>query len=82
MPTTNDGEITFWFSAKNSFKFQVFTFKFSAKITHTLGMLTPVDFHSDRSCGRVVLRWKSPDVMVDCEFRWKSPDIMVMWVRV
>jgi len=56
MPTTNDGEITFWFSAKNSFKFQVFTFKFSAKITHTLGMLTPVDFHSDRSCGRVVLR--------------------------
>jgi len=40
------------------------TFKFSAKITHTPGILTPVDFHRDRSGGQVVPKWKSPDVMV------------------
>jgi len=31
---------------------------------------TPGDFHPDRSVGHVVPRWKSPDVMVDCEFGW------------
>ena len=40
------------------------TFKFSAEITHTPGILTPGDFHPDRSGGHVVPRWKSPDVMV------------------
>jgi len=55
----------------------VITFKFSAKITHTPGILTPVEFHPDRSGGHVVPKWKSPGVMVDCEFRWKSPEIMV-----
>jgi len=53
------------------------TFKFSAKITHTPGILTPGDFHPDRSGGHVVPRWKSPDVVVDCEFGWKSPDVIV-----
>ena len=50
------------------------TFKFSAKITHTPGILTPVDFHRDRSGGQVVPKWKSPDVMVRVSFlfpcRW------------
>jgi len=85
VPTANDRE---HLSA-------LITFKFSAKITHTHGILTPGDFHPDRSGGHVVPRWKSPDVMVDREFRWKSPDIMVsvssgenhpalllVWVRV
>ena len=58
MPTANDGE---HLSA-------LITFKFSAKITHTPGILTSGDFHSDRSGGHVVLRRKSFDVMVDCEF--------------
>jgi len=53
------------------------TFKFSAKITHIPGILTPGDFNPDRSGGHVVPRWKSPDVMVGCEFGWKSPVIMV-----
>ena len=57
VPTANDGE---HLSA-------LITFNFSAKITHTPGILTPRDFHPDRSGGRVVSRWKSPDVMVDCE---------------
>jgi len=67
VPTANDGE---HLSA-------LITFKFSAKITHTPGMLTPGDFHPDRSGGHVVPRWKSLDVMVDCEFRWNAPDVMV-----
>jgi len=67
VPTANDGEHV---SA-------LITFKFSAKITHTRGILTPGDFHPDSSGGHVVPRWKSPDVVVDCEFGWKSPDIMV-----
>ena len=46
-------------------------------ITHTPGILTPGDFQPDRSGDHVVPRWKSPDVMVDCEFGWKSHDIMV-----
>ena len=57
VPTANDGE---HLSA-------LITFNFSAKITHTPGILTPRDFHPDRSGGRVVSRWKSPDVMVNCE---------------
>jgi len=40
----------------------------TAKITHTPGILTPGDFHPDRSGGHVVPRRKSPHVMVDCEF--------------
>jgi len=32
------------------------TFKFSAEITHTPGILTPGDFHPDRSGGHVVPR--------------------------
>jgi len=40
------------------------TSKFSAKITHTPELLTAGDFHSDRSGGHVVPRWKSPHVMV------------------
>jgi len=32
------------------------TFKFSAKITHSPGILTPGDFHPDRSGGHVVPR--------------------------
>ena len=67
MPTANDGKHLF----------ALFTFKFSANITHTPGILTPGDFHLDRSGGHVVPRWKSPDVMIDCEFRWNSPHIMV-----
>ena len=58
VPTANNGE---HLSA-------LITFNFSAKITHIPGILTPSDFHSDRSGGRVVPRWKSPDVAVDCEF--------------
>jgi len=71
------------------------TFKFSAKITHTTGILTPVDFLPDRSGGHVVPGRKSPGVMVDCEFGWKSSVVMVsassdenhptlwlVWVRV
>ena len=38
------------------------TFEFSAQITHTPGILTPGEFHPDRSGGHVVPRWKSPDV--------------------
>ena len=43
--------------------FQVF-----AKITHTPGVLTLGYFNPGRSGGHVVPRWKSPNVMVDCEF--------------
>ena len=58
MPTANDGEHLS----------VLITFTFSAKITQTPGILTPRDFHPDRSGGGcVVPRWKSPDVMVDCE---------------
>ena len=52
-------------------------------------------FKKCRNKDHVVPRWKSPDVMVDCEFGWKSPDIMIsvnsgenhpalllVWVRV
>jgi len=46
VPTANDGE---HFSA-------MITFKFSAKITHTPGILSPADFHPDRSGGHVVPR--------------------------
>ena len=53
------------------------TFKFSATIIHTPGTLTSGDFHPDRSDGYVVPRWKSPAVLVDCEFGWKLPDIIV-----
>jgi len=67
VPTANDGEHLC----------ALITFKFSAMITHTHGIPTPGDFHPDRSGGHVVPRWKSPDVMVNCEFMWKSPDIMV-----
>jgi len=42
------------------------TFKFSAKITYTPGILTPGDFQPDSTSGQVVLRWKSPDCMADC----------------
>jgi len=57
VPTANDGE---HLSA-------LITFNFSAKITHTPGILTPRDIHPDRSGGRLVPMWKSPNVMVDCE---------------
>ena len=40
------------------------------KTTHNPGILTPVDFHPNRSGGHVVPRWKSPQVMVDYEFGW------------
>jgi len=46
VPTTNDGE---HLSA-------LITFKFSAKVTHTPGILTPGDFHPFRSGGHVVPR--------------------------
>jgi len=46
VPNANDGE---HMSA-------LITFKFSAKITHTPGVLTPGDFHPDRSGGNVVPR--------------------------
>jgi len=46
VPTANDGE---HLSA-------LITFKFSAKITHTPGILTTGDFHIDRSGGRMVPR--------------------------
>ena len=36
--------------------FALITFKFSAKITHTPGKLTPGDFHRNRSGGHVVPR--------------------------
>jgi len=65
VPPANDGEQLC----------ALITFKFSAKITHTPGILAPSDLCPDRSGGHVVPRWKSPDVMVDSEFRWKSPDI-------
>jgi len=52
-------------------------FQIFANITHTPGILTLGDFNSDRSGDHVVPRWKSPNVMIDCEFGWKSPDIMV-----
>jgi len=45
-PTANDGEHLF----------ALITFKFSAKITHSPGILTPGDFHPDRSGGHVVPR--------------------------
>ena len=70
VPTANDGE---HLSA-------LITFKFSAKITHIHGIPTPGHFHIDRSGGHVVPRWKSPDVMVNCEFMWKSPDIIGLCV--
>jgi len=44
MPTVNDGE---HLSA-------LITFKFSAKITHTPGILTPGGFRPDKSGGHVV----------------------------
>jgi len=44
------------------------TFKFSVKITHVPEILTLGDFNPDRSGGHVAPRWKSPNVMVDCEF--------------
>jgi len=50
--------------------FALITIKFSAKATHTPGIPTPGGFHSNRSGGHVVRRWKSPDVVVDCEFGW------------
>ena len=58
MPTANDGEHLS----------VLLTFKFSAKITHTPGILTTGDYHPDRSGDHVVPQLKSPDVMVDCEF--------------
>jgi len=44
MPTANDWEHVS----------TLLTFKFSAKITHTNGILTTGDFHPDRSGGYVV----------------------------
>jgi len=46
MPTANDGEPLP----------TLITSKFSAKITHTPGTLTPGDFHPDWSGGHVVPR--------------------------
>ena len=66
MPNASDGEHLL----------AMITFKFSAKITHTPGILTSGDFHPDTSGGHVVPRWKSPDVTVDCEFGWKSSCVM------
>jgi len=54
VPTAYDGE---HMSA-------LITFKFASEITHTPGILTPGDFHPDRSDDHVVPRGKSPDVMV------------------
>ena len=64
MPTANDGEQLS----------SLITFKFSAKITHTPGILIPFDFHPDKGSDQVVPRWKSPDVMVDCEFGLSPPN--------
>jgi len=58
VPTYNDGE---HLSA-------LITFKFSANISHTPGILTLGDFHSNRSGGHVAPRRKLFDVMFDCEF--------------
>ena len=58
------------------------TFKFSAKTTLTLRILNQGYFHPDRSSGDVVPRWKSPDVMVDCEFGENRPILCLVWVRV
>jgi len=44
VPTANDGEHLS----------TLITFKFSAKITLTTGILTPGDFHTDRCGGHVV----------------------------
>jgi len=55
VPTADDGEHLSAF----------ITFRLSVKISHTRGILTPGDFHSDRSGGHLVPRRKSFDVMVD-----------------
>jgi len=52
-------------------------FQVLSKVTHTPGILTLGDFNPDRSGSNMVPMWKSPNVMVDCDFRWKSPNIMV-----
>jgi len=59
VPTANDGE---HLSA-------LITFKFSAKVTHTPGILTPVGFHPDRCGDHVVPRRQSPDVVVSVSLR-------------
>ena len=66
VPAANDGHLC-----------ALITFKFSGKITHTPGILTPGDFLPDRSGGHVDPRWKSPNVVVDCEFGWQSPNVVV-----
>ena len=40
-------------------------------------ILTSGDFHSDRSGGCLVPRWKSPDVVFSVRLGWTSPGVMV-----
>ena len=72
MPTANDGEPLP----------TLITSKFSAKITHTPGTLTPGDFHPDWSGGHVVPRWKSHHVMVSVNAGENHPTLCLVWVRV
>jgi len=62
LPAANDRELATMGSLS-----VLIIYNFSAKITHTPGILTPRDIHQDRSGGRVVPMWKSTDVMVDYE---------------
>ena len=70
MPTVNDGE---HLSA-------LITFKFSAKITHTPGILTPGGFRPDKSGGHVVPSWQSPDIMVSVSSGENHPTLWLEWV--
>jgi len=69
VPAANDGE---HLSA-------LITFKFSATITHTPGILTSGDFYPGRSGGHVVLRWKSPDIMVSVSSGENHPTLGLEW---
>ena len=70
VPTANDGEHLF----------ALITAKFSAKITYTHGILTPGDFHPDRSGGHVVSSWKSPDITVSVSSGENNPTLWLVWV--
>jgi len=70
--TANDGE---HLSA-------LITFKFSAKITHIPGILTPGDFHLGRSDSHMIPSRKSPDVMVSVSSGENHPTLSLVWVRV